>query len=548
MPLPLSQALIEAALYQADTSRTLEVLARHLSSALDCQIVAVFSAEAQSSERIEVQPLHWFDASDASTEQTKPLDNSSQAALALAATQALRQRLQHRQPFPTATIPDQREADQAGEVLALPLEAAGSLAAVVVLAQSARPFTPAQETLLEEARPSLALAMSYILARHSSEQAQHKQEELEAIFATSSEGMLTVDSTYRVLALNPAFTTLTGWSAAEALGRTCMEVLRCCDEHDNPLCKTPRCPLQQVFHLQQPIPYYEMICHDRQAQRKEVSASFTAIQAQSSPRGVIVARDMTPLNAANRMRSNFLSMVSHELRTPLHSINGFLSILLEEHVGALNERQREFLKYIQHSTEQLKTLVDDILFISRADTGRFELRCADLLLYAVLELVLLETKQHARKLGVTLKNRTPRQMPRVWADDGRLQQVLRNLISNALKFTPPGGVVTVRAKSVGEMAQISVSDTGCGIPVEDQARVFERFYQSNNTLLVKHGGFGLGLTIAKLIVEQHGGRIWLQSVPEQGSTFSFTLPLFRAQQQPAVGPSPAAQLSQSVGD
>jgi PAS domain S-box-containing protein len=545
MPQPLSPALIEACLHQAGASQVLEALARLLQSSLSCQSAAFFTQQGESSELLDAAPLFW---SDAAAEPSRSLAQDVQALIYRAALQAAQQHSLYRQPLRAEAQPGQHAAEDAGELLALPLEVAASSIAVAVLVRLHHCFTREQLSLLLEARPSLALAVSYAVSRRSSEQARRKQEELEAIFTASSEGMLTVDPKYRVLELNPAFTTLTGWSAAEAVGRTCMEVLRCSDERDNPLCKTPRCPLQQVFLSQQPIPYCEITCHDRQENRKEVTASFSAIHAQDNLRGVIIARDMTPLNTANRMRSNFISMVSHELRTPLHSISGFLSIVLEEHVGMLNERQREFLEYIHNSTEQLKMLVDDILFISRADTGRFELRCSDFWLQHLMKLVLRETEPNARKLGVILENQVPGQLPKLWADEGRLQQVMRNLINNALKFTPPDGVITVRARQVDEMAEISVSDTGCGIPFEDQSRVFERFYQSNNTLLVKHGGFGLGLTIAKLIVEQHGGHIWLQSAPEQGSTFTFTIPLFRDQPPIAADQSTIVQTSQSVGD
>ncbi len=545
MPQPLSQALIEACLQQADASSMLEALALQLQESLACQSVVLFAQRAESREVLDAVPLFW---SDVSAEQAWLHQEDVQVLLQRAALQAVRQHSLYRQALPVDLWPVLDSGERVGELIALPLDSPGSQVAVVVLIQIDRFFSRAQRALLLEVRPSLALAVSYAISQRISEQARRKQEELEAIFTASSEGILTVDKAFRVLELNPAFTTLTGWSASEAVGKTCMDVLRCCDERDNPLCKTPRCPLQQVFLSRQPIPYHEITCHDRQENRKEVTASFTAIHAQDSLRGVIIARDMTPLNAANRMRSNFISMVSHELRTPLHSINGFLSIVLEEHVGTLNERQREFLEYIRESAEQLKMLVDDILFISRADTGRFELRCTDFWLKNLLLLVLREAEPHARKLGVTLESHVPPQFPKLWADEDRLQQVLRNLINNALKFTPPDGVITVRARQVDEMAEISISDTGCGIPFEDQSRVFERFYQSNNTLLVKHGGFGLGLTIAKLIIEQHGGHIWLQSAPEQGSTFTFTLPLFREQPHLPSLYSALAQRSQSVGE
>src|SRR5262249_37299915 len=121
----------------------------------------------------------------------------------------------------------------------------------------------------------------------------------------------------------------------------------------------------------------------------------------------------------------------------------------------------------------------------------------------------------------------PPRLPRLWADVARLQLVFMNLVHNALKFTPSGGSITIQARITGEMVEMSVRDTGCGVSLEDQPRVFEQFAQSEDALLVKHGGFGLGLAVARVIVEQHGGRIWLQSEPERGSTFFFTVPLFQ---------------------
>ncbi len=224
--------------------------------------------------------------------------------------------------------------------------------------------------------------------------------------------------------------------------------------------------------------------------------------------------------------SDFISMIAHELRTPLHTVNGFLSIVLEEHVGKLNERQREFLEYAHASADQLITLVNDMIFISRADGGRFRLRCAELVLSDVIAQVLHETESAARKAQVALQNQAPEQFPTLWADAGALRQALVNLVHHALRFTPPGGSVTIRARQVDKKAEISVIDTGYGIPLEDQPHVFERFYQSSHTSLAQYGNFGLGLAIARMIIERHGGRIWLQSGVESGSTFVFTIPLF----------------------
>ena len=233
------------------------------------------------------------------------------------------------------------------------------------------------------------------------------------------------------------------------------------------------------------------------------------------------------VDAANQARSNFVSMVSHELRSPLNAINGFLSIVLDEQVGTLNERQREFLEYAHDSTEQLILLVQDILLISKADTNELELQRVALALPDMVVQVLRHMEPVAKKAKVTLQSQLPPLLPWLWADSARLQLVFMNLVHNALKFTPSGGSITIRARSVGDLAEISITDTGYGVPIEDQPRVFEQVSLSEDALLAAQGGFGLGLAVARVIVEQHGGHIWLQSEPGHGSTFSFTIPLFQ---------------------
>jgi signal transduction histidine kinase len=248
-----------------------------------------------------------------------------------------------------------------------------------------------------------------------------------------------------------------------------------------------------------------------------------------------ISEDVLAFDVSNQTRSDFISMISHELRTPLNAINGFLSIVLNEQAGKLNERQREFLGYANDSTEQLMLLVQDIILLSQAELRQLELQCADLALPDVMAQVLRETGPTARKVGVTLQSQVPPRLPRLWADAARLRQVFMNLIQNALKLTPSGGTITLHARRAGALAEISVTDTGSGVPLDDQPRSFGRFYQAEDALLVKHGGFGLGLTVARVIVEQHGGRIWLHSEPGRGSTISFTIPLFAPRQRPASG-------------
>lgn len=271
----------------------------------------------------------------------------------------------------------------------------------------------------------------------------------------------------------------------------------------------------------------------RNFQASEGVMGGQGVVSQETFEETFVARseDILGLEASSQARSSFISMISHEFRTPLNAINGFLSIVLSEQVGELNERQREFLGYVQGSTEQLIMLVQDLILLSKADLQQFEVRSAAVPLADVVAKVLRDVAPAASRAGVTLQSQLPQRLPRLWGDAALLQQVFINLIYNALKFTPSGGSVTIQARRVGELAEISVIDTGCGVPLGDQSNFFGfgQVYQPEDALLVKYGGFGLGLSVARVIVTQHGGRIWLQSEPGHGSTIAFTIPLVQTQ-------------------
>ncbi|HEX9057310.1 MAG TPA: PAS domain-containing sensor histidine kinase [Ktedonobacterales bacterium] len=406
--------------------------------------------------------------------------------------------------------------------IALPL--GEEMATAVLVVSTQREALQAAASLVQRIRPALGAVVQSAYLRKELERAGRQHTQMHALFSHSSEAILTVDRRFHIVEANPALGTLLEQESAVALGKHCSQVLMCRNERGQLLCGTDGCPLAQAFVLTNSAPYREVVWPTRSGKSKEVSASFAAIPSPEGLRGVIIARDMTPVNAANRMRSNFISMVSHELRTPLNSINGFLEIVLEGHVGTLTSRQEEFLNYARTSTHQLMTLVEDILFISRADTGQFKLRFAKVAIPELVAQVVMNLRSMSQTAQVTLHIDIPEDLPQVYADDLRLQQVLTNLINNAIKFTPPGGCVTVSATRAGGALRVEVSDTGEGIPLEDQERIFERFYQSPSHASTKAGGYGLGLAIAKLIVEQHGGHIWVRSRPDGGSTFTFTVP------------------------
>jgi len=217
-------------------------------------------------------------------------------------------------------------------------------------------------------------------------------------------------------------------------------------------------------------------------------------------------------------------VVSHELRTPLHSIKGFVDIILMGKTGEINETQTDFLRTVRQQTTHLQNLIDDLLEYSRLESGQVKLRLSEVSLTEVANAVIDKLKPLADQGQIRLLNKLPSRLASVEADRLRLEQVLTNLIDNAIKFTPPGGAITVLGKDLGADLQISVSDTGIGIPASALERIFDRFFQVDSSASRSYRGTGLGLTICKHIVEHHRGRIWAESEPNKGSTFHFVLP------------------------
>jgi len=247
---------------------------------------------------------------------------------------------------------------------------------------------------------------------------------------------------------------------------------------------------------------------------------------------VSIFRDITHEVEVDRLKSEFVATVSHELRTPMTSIRGYTDVLLMGAAGAMNENQTHFLKIVKGNTERLNILVNDLLDISRLESGRVTLSPQALDLREVAEDVIgdiLRRSQEENK-PVALSLEAPKKLPPVYGDTERVHQILANLVDNAYHYTPENGTITVRLHPLngGHEVQVDVTDNGIGISLSDQARVFERFYRGEHPMVLATPGTGLGLPIVKEIVEMHKGRIWVKStgVSGEGSTFSFTLPVY----------------------
>lgn len=257
-------------------------------------------------------------------------------------------------------------------------------------------------------------------------------------------------------------------------------------------------------------------------ERSLATAQEARSEAESARRAM--AEQNKRLRELDRLKDEFLSLVSHELRTPLTSIRGYLDLVLDEEAGELNAEQRRFLQAVERNSGRLLRLVGDLLFVAQADAGRLSLEQAKVDLAGLAADCVEGAAPAAAEKSITLVlDATP--VPAFVGDRGRLAQVLDNLVSNALKFTPEGGTVEVSTKLTGNRVSIEVSDTGIGIPVADQPRLFERFFRSSVAEDQAIPGTGLGLAIVKAIVEAHGGEIMLDSKEGRGTTFRVDLPL-----------------------
>jgi signal transduction histidine kinase len=230
------------------------------------------------------------------------------------------------------------------------------------------------------------------------------------------------------------------------------------------------------------------------------------------------------LEVANQHKSEFLANMSHELRTPLNAIIGFSEVLLQRMFGELNPKQDEYLQDVLSSGRHLLSLINDILDLSKVEAGRMELELARFDLPQALQDTLVLVRERAVRHGIDLHLDADPALGPLVADERKIKQVMLNLLSNAVKFTPEGGRVEVRAVPAGGAVEISVTDTGIGIAPENQELIFEEFRQVGGDYAHKREGTGLGLTLARKLVELHGGRLWVKSQVGQGSTFTFSVP------------------------
>ncbi|UCC87563.1 MAG: GAF domain-containing protein [Anaerolineales bacterium] len=410
--------------------------------------------------------------------------------------------------------------EEVRSLLAVPLQLKGSVIGVINVDEEAPDaFGPDQERLLTIAAAQAAITIEN--ARLFSEVLSEKQR-TDAIIRYMADGLLMLDRHGVVLSCNPALARMLGMERQDIMGR--QATAPDADSRLRAICE-PAIVRERTGVLAHEVEIPRTGLGGEALRSRVLRVFSTAVLDEIGQRlgEVRVVHDVTREREIEEVKAEFFSTISHELRTPLFSIQGFARLILEGQVPD-EKTQREFLGIIGRQAEQLAQLVNNLLNISRLDSGVFDLERGPVRLTDVLQQSVSKLRGIAQGRKIALEAVWPEGLPLVTGDRDWLEQVATNLIGNAIKFTPEGGRVTVAARRSNGEIVVEISDTGTGIPADSLERIFIKFYRVPEGEGGRPDGTGLGLHIARKIVEAHGGRIWAESSVGQGSTFRFTLP------------------------
>jgi PAS domain S-box-containing protein len=343
----------------------------------------------------------------------------------------------------------------------------------------------------------------------------------ELILQSVSEGIYGVDAAGYTTFLNPSAAAMLGMGAADLVGRPLETGL---GTQPGPDGAPGPAPVRDTLRTGAPARAAAMLRRADGTWFPAELASAPVVEDGRIVGAVATFRDETERREVERMKDEFISIVSHELRTPLTSIRGSLGLLAGGKAGAIPERAQRLLDIAVQNTDRLIRLINDILDIERMESGKATLELRTLQVAQLLDGTTAVMESMAERAGVRLRVEAEPGLS-VRGDPDRLTQVLTNLVSNAVKFSPEGAEVTLTARRAGQEVHVAVTDRGRGVPADKLESIFERFQQVDSSDSRQKGGTGLGLAICRSIVTQHGGRIWAESAPGEGSAFRFTLPV-----------------------
>ena len=368
----------------------------------------------------------------------------------------------------------------------------------------------------------------------------------EDIIETAREPLVVLDADLRVLLASRSFYESFKVTPKETLGNLIYDLgnrqwdiprLRTLLEEILP--KDNKFDDYEVEHVFSSIGHKVMLLNARRISQDEIGSQLILLAIEDVTEKMRLERELAErtrdakkaqyeAESATMAKSDFLANMSHELRTPLNSIIGFSEVLEDQLLGTLNESQRENVTYILKAGRHLLSLINDILDLSKVESGKMELDVESVSLRELLDASLVMQREKAARHGIKLGLQIePDKSSVIEADERKVKQILFNLLSNAVKFTPDGGQVQVLSKEINgaQEIEISIRDTGIGIKQEDMPKLFKEFSQLSSVYDKKYEGTGLGLALTKKLVELHGGRIWVESEFGKGSLFAFVIPV-----------------------
>ncbi len=406
------------------------------------------------------------------------------------------------------------------QMVALPLVVEGKLLGVIfVFRPHSTRFTPDDEAILGVFADYAAIA---VYNANLYEAVNTERLRLNALLEVSADGIMILGPDLRVERFNAAFASLTGWPSEEAQGHPYDEVVVWA-RRTSP--QTLRRLVEAGWPPDHPSLYVEGDLRRRNGSLVSVGITYAPLLTRKGSllNVIAVARDISHFREADKLKETFISIVSHELKTPVAIIRGYAETLQRPQAQRDPALVEEMLSAIVEETDRLARLVDDLLDASRLQAGGLPLKeIGEVDLAAIARRVVERYRGQTRKH--TLRLELPDNFPLIRGDARRLEQVLDNLVSNAIKYSPRGGEIVVRGEVRPAEVVIAVQDEGVGIPLEEQDNIFQRFYRVEGPETRAVAGTGLGLYLTRAIVQAHGGRIWVKSAPGKGSTFYVALP------------------------
>lgn len=364
-------------------------------------------------------------------------------------------------------------------------------------------------------RVGLALEKLTERRRELEERVRESEQSVQAVFGAMLDGLVVVDDLRRVRLMNREFRRAFG-VGENASGGTLLELLR--------LASVDRLVMEAIRSRQPQRESLRLSRGPSEGREMEVSAVPLGENSAQMEGAVVLFRDTTHVRQVEEMRREFVANVSHELRTPLSIFRGYLETLLDDPHQPPGELLR-ILEIMERHSDRLNALVEDVLSLARLESPGAELDLSEVDLAELLHSIMRDWEKRFAEKQLKSHLNFPGNLPLLQADENRLQEVIYNLLDNAVKFSQPGGTVFLRAEIEGDRVRISVADQGVGIPEADLPRIFERFYRADKARSRELGGTGLGLSIVKHIVQLHGGAVEASSEPGKGTTISVLLPV-----------------------